>query len=162
MRRKWEIRKARNGRGLFGTKRIAPGELIATIRGRRVSAEEVWHVGGALSDNAFRYGPETYLDPGHGPGRWLNHSCEPNAAVGKKGHRLFLFASSTIRAGEEIVIDYSTILGGDDIWTMKCACGAGACRGRVRNLARIPGRLREEYITRRMVPAFIIRTLNSG
>ena len=147
------------GQGLFASRRIRVGETITDIPGRRVSADVVWDIGGALSDNAFRYGPETFLDPLDGPGRWVNHSCAPNAAVEKRGHRLFLVAASGIRAGEEIVIDYSTILGGDDIWTMRCACGSGDCRGVVRNLAKIPATVRSGYIDRGMVPGFILRTL---
>src|SRR5688500_9035915 len=111
MRKSYVVKAGRIGRGLFASRRFRAGETSTDIPGRRVSAEEVWNVGGALSDNSFRYGPETFLDPLDGAGRWVNHSCAPNAAVEKRAHRLFLVAASAIRAGEEIVIDYSTILG---------------------------------------------------
>ena len=64
----------------------------------------------------------------HEAGAYLNHSCEPNAGIRKTNQQLFLFAAKPIAAEKEIVIDYSTILGDDDIWTMRCNCGRSACR----------------------------------
>ena len=153
------VGKSRIGSGLFAARDLRQGQTIAKITGRRVSADEVWDRGGTFADNCFRFGPETFLDPLDGPGRYLNHSCVPNAAVVKRNHRLFLVAAAPIRREREIVIDYSTILGADDIWTMRCRCGTPACRGRVRNIAAIPAPLRHDYMPRGLVPGFILETL---
>lgn len=153
------VRSSRIGKGLFAAQAYARGRTITKITGRRVSADEVWDAGGKFADNCFRFGPETFLDPLDGPGRFLNHSCSPNAAVTKRNHQLFLVAAGPIAKGREILIDYSTILGADDIWTMACKCGSRACRGRIRNFASLSTELREEYLARRMVPGFILDTL---
>lgn len=153
------VRKSRIGNGLFAARDLRKGQTIAKITGRRVSADEVWDRGGTFADNCFRFGPETFLDPMDGPGRYLNHSCAPNAAVVKRNQQLVLVAAAPIRGGREIVIDYSTILGADDIWTMRCRCGTPVCRGRIRNIATIPALLRQDYIRRGMVPGFILDTL---
>jgi hypothetical protein len=153
------VRKSRIGNGLFAARPFRRGQVIVKVTGRRVSADEVWDRGGRFADNCFRFGPETFLDPLDGPGRYLNHSCAPNAAVVKRNHQLFLVAAERIPRGREIVIDYSTILGADDIWTMRCRCGAPDCRGRIRNIATLSGRLRERYIERGLVPGFIRDTL---
>lgn len=145
--------------GLFTTKPYKRNQTITRITGRRVSADFVWDAGGTFADNCFRFGPETFLDPLDGPGRHLNHSCAPNAAVVKRNHQLFLVAAGPIGKGREILIDYSTILGGDDIWTMRCKCGSRQCRGRIRNFATLSAELREHYVARRMVPGFILDTL---
>lgn len=159
MRKNWIVRKARIGDGLFAARALRRGNVICAIPGRRVSADLVWDLGGKFADNCFRFGPETFLDPLDGPGGYLNHSCDPNAAVAKRNHRLYLIAAAPIRRREEIAIDYSTILGGDDIWTMRCKCGSASCRGMIRNLARLPEELRSAYIDRGMVPGFILDTL---
>jgi hypothetical protein len=153
------VRRVRNGQGLTAAQAFLPGRVITQITGRIVSPDTVWEIGGTFMDNCFRFGPETYLDPGDGAGRYLNHSCNPNAAVHKVGNRLLLVAVRQIRRGEEIVIDYSTTLGDDDIWTMRCRCGSAICRKTIRNLGSLPEAVRARYMERGMVPRYIVRTL---
>jgi len=129
------------------------------ITGRVVPADLLWERGGTFADNCFRFGPETYLDPGDGFGRYLNHSCVANAGVRKSRNRLFLFAASRIAAGREIVIDYSTILGDDDVWTMRCRCGRAECRGRIRRFGSLPVETKRGYLEARLVPKYILGTL---
>ena len=156
------VRRARNGSGLFATRRYRRGARIFDLRGRIYDHRVLWKRGGTFADNCYRFGPETYLDPGDGVARYVNHSCAPNAAVGKEKNRLFLFAADTIARGDEIVFDYSTILGDDDIWTMRCNCGERACRGRIKRFGALPTALRARYLDEGLVPSFIVRTLRPG
>lgn len=151
--------RARNGLGLIAARAYRPEQAIVKITGRVVGADVLWKRRGAFADNCFRFGPETYLDPEDGPGRYLNHSCEPNAGIRKTRNQLFLFAAEPIPAGREIVVDYSTILGDDDIWIMRCNCGRRACRKRVKRFGALPPAVREDYLRRGLVPAYIVRTL---
>lgn len=151
---------ARTGLGLFAAKSIEPGERIIRVEGRVVDAGVLWRrQGSTFSANCFRFGPETYLDPGNGPCRYLNHSCAPNAGIEKAENRLFLFAAKRITAGSEIAIDYSTTIGDDDIWTMRCKCGSPQCRKTIRNFGSLPVDLRRRHLKRGLVPGYIIRTL---
>ncbi len=156
------VKKARNGVGLFAEGRIEASETIIRIPGHVVRHEVVWKRGGKFADNCFRFGPETYLDPVEGLGAYVNHSCVPNAGIRKRNHQLFLFAARPIGPGREILIDYSTILGDDDIWTMRCNCGRQACRGRVRRFGTLPLVLRRKYLREGLVPGFIVDTLELG
>ena len=154
------VRPARIGLGLFATTRFLPGERILRIEGRIVDHRVLWRrQGSRFSANCFRFGPETYLDPGEGPGCYVNHSCGPNAGIQKSRNQLFLFAAERIVAGSEITIDYSTTLGDDDIWTMRCNCGHRRCRRTVRNFGSLPADVRLRYLGRGLVPGYIIRTL---
>jgi hypothetical protein len=155
------VAQARNGHGLFATRRYRRGQRILDVRGRIYNHRVLWKRGGRFADNCYRFGPETYLDPGDGIARYANHSCAPNAAVGKERNRLFLFAAATIEPGDEIVFDYSTTLGDDDIWTMRCNCGAPVCRGRIKRFGTLPAPLRARYLDEGLVPGFIVRTLRS-
>src|SRR5207237_1215753 len=123
------------------------------------AADVLWDRGGAFADNCFRFGPETYLDPGDENGRFVNHSCEPNAGIRKSNNQLFLFAAQSIGSGDEILIDYSTILGDDDIWTMRCKCGSPACRRTIRRFGSLPLNLKRRYVRQGLVPRYIIKTL---
>jgi len=153
------VRAARNGMGLFATRRYRRGERILDVPGRIYNHRVLWNRGGTFADNCYRFGPETYLDPGDGVARYVNHSCEPNAAVGKERNRLYLFAAAPIANGDEIVFDYSTILGDDDIWTMRCNCGEARCRKRIKRFGALPADVRERYLDEGLVPRFIIDTL---
>ncbi|MEO7084366.1 MAG: SET domain-containing protein [Gemmatimonadaceae bacterium] len=156
------VRSARIGKGLFAERVFRPNQTILKITGRMVHHSILWTTGGKLADNCYRFGPETYLDPGDHVSRYVNHSCEPNAAVRKLNNQLFLFAATEVSPGDEITFDYSTILGDDDIWTMRCKCGAQACRGRIKRFGSLPVQVKERYLGAGLVPKFIINTLDSS
>ena len=153
------VAPTRNGLGLVAAKPFRPNQTIIKIVGRVVDAAVLWNKGGSFADNCIRFGPETYLDPGDAPGRFLNHSCEPNAGIRKTSNQLFLFAAQSIGAGEEIAFDYSTTLGDDDIWTMRCNCGRKSCRRRIRRFGSLSATLQRRYIERGLVPGYIVKTL---
>ena len=154
------VSASRNGNGLFAARSFIRGENIIRIEGRVVHHGLLWkRQGSRFSANCFRFGSETYLDPGEGPGAFLNHSCEPNAGIRKVNGRLFLFAARSIRARREVVIDYSTTIGDDDIWAMRCNCGSGTCRKTIRNFGSLPEGVKRRYLAMDLVPGYIIRTL---
>ena len=147
------------GLGLFVGTSYRPGQKIITLHGRVVSYRVLWHRGGRFASNCIRFGPETYLDPGRTPGRYLNHACEPNAGIQKVRNRLVVFAAKRIPAGVEILIDYSTTIGDDDIWTMRCRCGSQVCRRTIRRFGALPPAVQRQYLRDGLVPGFIVRTL---
>jgi len=154
-----EVRPSAIGLGLFASRGIRAGETILRIRGRVLDWRVVKRRSGPSQDNCYRFGAETYLDPGDDVSRYVNHSCAPNAAVRKEGRALSLFAVKPIRAGAEIVFDYSTLTGDDDIWTLRCKCGRRGCRRLVKSFGSLPARVQRRYLRAGMVPAFIIETL---
>lgn len=154
------VRTARIGQGLFAAKTYAPNQTIIKIAGRVVDAGVLWKRRGSIfAANCYRFGPETYLDPGDDPSRYVNHSCEPNAGVRKHNNQLFLFAAKPIGPGREIFFDYSTLLGDDDIWTMRCTCGRRTCRKIIRRFGSLPPAVMDHYLRAGLVPRFIIKTL---
>ena len=64
-----------------------------------------------------------------------------------------------IAGGDEITIDYSTTIGDDDIWTMRCKCGSRQCRKKIRNLGSLPAELKRSYVRNGLVPMYIMKTL---
>ncbi len=155
------VRPVRNGRGIVAAKSFRRGAILCEITGRIVTGETVWkywETDPRLGENCFRYDDDHYIDPDGTIGAWANHSCNPNAGLVKRGRRLLLKAIAPIAAGTEVTHDYSTLLGADDVWTLRCNCGEDNCRGRVRNIARLPAATLRRYRRLGIVPQFILDT----
>jgi len=155
------VRPVRNGHGIVALKAFAPGKTICQIRGKVVTSDAVWRYFDSdprRGNNCFRYDAGHYLDPDGGIGAYANHSCHPNAGVIKAGSRLLLKAIRPIAAGDEITHDYSTLLGADDVWKMKCRCGEHVCRKIVRNVRNLPASVLAGYKALGIIPEFILVT----
>ncbi len=153
------IKPVRNGHGIVAARAFRRGTMIVEIKGRIVTADEVWRyweVDPRRAENCFRYNADHYLDPHVEIGRYANHSCNPNAGIVRKGRRLMLKAIATIAAGEEITHDYSTLLGADDIWKMRCNCGESNCRRVIRNIGKLPAATLRTYRRLGIIPDFIL------
>ena len=156
---KLAVKAVRNGRGIVALKAIRKGATICEISGKVVSAEVVWgywDIDERLGENCFRYDADNYLDPNGKLGQYANHSCDPNSGIVKKGRRLLLKAITAIAPGDEVTHDYSTLLGVDDVWKLRCNCGAENCRRTVRNIASLPDTTLKKYRRLGIVPDFIM------
>jgi hypothetical protein len=157
----YAVEQVRNGRGLVATQRFPRHAVILELRGRIVSAATVWSMWDRdprRAANCIRFGPESYLDPGERPGAFANHSCEPATALIREGRCLLVVALRAIKPGDELTHDYSTFLGADDVWTMRCNCGEAACRRRIARFDRLPAPTLERYRRLGMIPNFIEAT----
>jgi SET domain-containing protein len=137
------------GRGLFAGEPIAAGSEILRFTGPVLTLKEV-RLRGAAAANSLQVGIDRYLDLDE-PGRFVNHSCAPNAAVVGDTS---LVAIRDIDEADEIRFDYSTTVG--DGWTMPCRCGAPGCRGLVVAFQLLPDRLRHRYALLGQVQHFIL------
>lgn len=150
------VRDARNGRGVFARRAIAAGETILTVRGALITCYEDDDLDETTRSNTYRYDDEQYLSPAGTVGELVNHSCQPNAKIEKRGSKLMIVARSPIQKGAEVCFDYSTILARDDSWTMQCNCGESVCRKKIRGFHLLPKPIREQYLSEHMVPAHIL------
>ena len=155
------VAQVRNGRGLVALQRFTRDAVIVELRGRIVSAATVWSMWDRdprRAANCIRFGPESYLDSGAQLGAFANHSCCPTTALFREGRRLLVVALRMIRPGDELTHDYSTFLGADDVWTMRCNCGERGCRGRIGRFDRLPPRTLASYRSLGLIPDFIEAT----
>jgi hypothetical protein len=154
-----KVMPVRNGHGIVATKPFRRGAVILEIKGKVVTAEEVWRywdTDARLAENCIRYDEDHYLDPNGELGQYSNHSCNPNAGLVKRGRRLILKAIRPILPGDEVTHDYSTFLAADDIWTMRCNCGEANCRRVVRNVRKLPPATIRTYRRLGIIPDFIM------
>jgi SET domain-containing protein len=149
-----EIANCSTGRGLFAAERIRAGREILEFTGPLLTLIEV-RAKGADAANALQIGIDRYLYLDE-PGRFVNHSCAPNAGVRNDTR---LVALRDIPAGEEIRFDYSTTV--SDGWTMNCLCGTPECRGLVVAFQLLPVPLRLQYAVQGLVQRFILEQVEA-
>jgi hypothetical protein len=99
---------------------------------------------------------DLYLYPTTLEGRFVNHSCNPNAGLRDNRH---MIALRPIEAGEEIRFDYSTCMS-ERLWTMHCRCGESNCRTVIRDFHDLPDETRRRYIALGIVQRFIIEEIS--
>ena len=138
------------GRGVFAAQHFQPGQPILTIGGPVLAAPEMLALG---PDRAYalQIGPGEFLELTP-PGRYLNHSCDPNAGI-LDGR--MLIALRPIVPGEEIRFDYSTTMR-EDHWTMECRCGEYLCRRVVLDFHHLPPITQNRYLQLGIVQRFIV------
>jgi hypothetical protein len=159
-----EVRDVRNGRGLVALRRFERGQRVCVLRGRLVHFDRLWSWWDRdprRAANCIRFDADRYLDPHGELGAFANHSCRPNTMLVRAGRVLDVRAMRVIRPGDEVTHDYSTCLGADDTWSMRCNCGEPACRGRVRRFDRLPADVLQRYVRLGAIPAAILATANN-
>ena len=126
--RSFRVGRSITGLGLFAVRPIAKKEYIVTYSGKWITTEEArrrerlgnprylfevnsrWTIDGATRRNL---------------GRYVNHSCDPNAEPVLRKGKMVLVAVQPIAPGDEITFDY----GEDyfDYYFKKAGCRCIAC-----------------------------------
>jgi hypothetical protein len=144
------VRSSAIGRGVFAARHFQPGQPILTLLGPVLDLAEMISLG---PDRVFalQVGAREFVDlmP---PGRYLNHSCDPNA--GLLNDRAVI-ALRAIVPGEEVRFDYSTAMR-EDHWTMECRCGEPLCRKVVLDFHHLPPITQNRYLQLGIVQRFIV------
>lgn len=123
-----------NGKGIFADEAVTRGEKIQYINGTKVRMVPKSKHDSDVIGNWIGMSESTWINTEGTPFRYINHSCNPNAAiVGKKT----LIAIKSIAAAEEISIDYS-MTDADPHWSIPCSCGERNCRKVIRSIYSIP------------------------
>lgn len=145
------IRESKFGKGLFATKDIEEGTVLCKATGEELKFEETILLRERES-HTLQIDFDKYIlcNP---PFLYSNHSCNPNCAVNSD---LELFALKKIKAGEELLWDYSTSML-ERHWTMECSCGEKNCRKLITDFDLLPKQLQEKYLQMNIALPFIAR-----
>jgi SET domain-containing protein len=126
----YRIGRSVTGLGMFATKPIKRRTYIATYRGPLLTTEEAALREKRGSRYMFEINRRWTIDgtPRWNIGRYLNHSCAPNAQPVLRKGRIVFIALRSIAPGEEITYHY-----GDeylDYFNMVGDCLCAACRAK--------------------------------
>ena len=115
--------------GLFATKSIPKGTVVAAWGGRILTAKEIKKLESKFTTNyALEIYPGFYIAETSAQdldaADFINHSCEPNCKI---VNRLIMIAKRKIKAGEELTADFDE--GSQKIGKKtKCHCQSLHCR----------------------------------
>ena len=122
------------GKGIFAGEGIQKGEKIQQISGRIIKRRLKSEKESRRFANWIGLGVDMWLNPNATNFRYLNHSCDPNAAIVDK-HTLV--ALKEIGQGDEITFDYS-LTDMDPHWRMTCSCTSPQCRKVITSIYSLP------------------------
>lgn len=125
------------GKGVYALSKIRKGETVIVFRGKVVTTQEMLRYLGKDGHHTLQVSPDLWEVPvdtaNPESGDFINHSCDPTARMVDGAQ---IRAHQDIEPGEELTIDYCTILHDDcpfpDALEFDCLCGSKTCRGQVR------------------------------
>lgn len=129
--RSYRVGRSPTGLGLFAVRPIAKKDFIVAYSGKWIATQEARRrERGGRAKYMFEVNGQWTIDgsPRRNPGRYVNHSCRPNAEPVLRQRRIVLIALRPIAAGEEITFDY-----GDEYFDLffkdgGCRCVACAAK----------------------------------
>lgn len=143
------------GMGVMAGENIKKGELIRYIKGEMKFKVNKSKDDALSNPDWIGIAKDQWIDP-EKPYKFLNHSCDPSAGV--KG-KVSLIALRNIKEGEEVNIDYS-IIEGDALWELHCACGSKDCRKTIRSIQYLPKKTYQRYLP--FIPKYFQRLYNKS
>lgn len=145
------------GSGVYAAHRLLPGFEVLQFKGDVLDLSAIGYPMPPEEDHYIQIGERTFLGPSGEMDDLVNHSCDPNCGVIIAQGRVALMAVRPISEGEEITYDYSTTSTLDPrIWSLQCACKSRVCRGVVSGFHTVPKETQNDYILRKMVPAYVL------
>ena len=116
------VKRTNIGLGLFALQDILPGQRIIEYTGPLISNDEV--AGRKFGKYFFRINTKWVIDgsPRANTARYINHSCRPNSEAFISAHRVWIWSKKSIKAREEISLDYGEEYFDDHIKPRGCKC----------------------------------------
>lgn len=131
-----------HGRGVFADEDIKKGDRIQYINGARMKKVTKSANDSKSIDHWIGVGRFSWINTEGTPFRYINHSCEPNAAIaGTKT----VVALEDIPKDTEITIDYS-MTDADPHWSIDCHCGTSTCRKEIRAIYTVPNEVFKRHM----------------
>jgi uncharacterized protein len=139
----YEVRKSGiQGRGLFATRRIRPGQKIIEYTGEHIPNDEAdrrYDEDKMKRHHTFLFtlDDDTCIDGNvrSNTARLINHSCDPNCEAIIEDDKIWIYALKNIQPGVELAYDYQYERTGDNIAELEkfyvCHCGSEKCRGSI-------------------------------
>ena len=154
-KRAFRIGRSRTGLGLFATAPIKKRAFIVEYKGRKLTTEQANKLEARGNRYLYEINSRWTIDgtSRKNLGRYVNHSCRPNAETHRIGHKVVIRATKNIKTGAEITYNYGRDYLINVITRRGCKCDK--CRKKraaARAKARVKGGPRETSVPRAVRP----------
>jgi hypothetical protein len=107
-KRAFRIGRSRTGLGLFATAPIKKRAFIVEYKGRKLTTEQANKLEARGNRYLYEINSRWTIDgtSRKNLGRYVNHSCRPNAETHRIGHKVVIRAIKSIKTGAEITYNY--------------------------------------------------------
>jgi uncharacterized protein len=125
------VGRSATGLGLFAARPIAKKDTIVTYRGKRIATAEAQRRERRFGAKyMFEVNRQWTIDGSsrRNLGRYLNHSCDPNAEAVLRAGKIVFVALRPIAPGEEITLDYGEEY--FELYIRPLGCRCAACAGK--------------------------------
>ena len=104
----FRIGRSRTGLGLFTTSPIKKRAFIVEYKGRKLTTEQANKLEARGNRYLYEINSRWTIDgtSRKNLGRYVNHSCRPNAETHRIGHKVVIRAIKNIKTGAEITYNY--------------------------------------------------------
>ena len=104
----FRIGRSRTGLGLFATAPIKKRAFIVEYKGRKLTTEQANKLEARGNRYLYEINSRWTIDgtSRKNLGRYVNHSCRPNAETHRIGHKVVIRAIKNIKTGAEITYNY--------------------------------------------------------
>jgi SET domain-containing protein len=129
------VGRAATGLGLFAARPLAKRDYIVTYRGKRIPTAEAQRRERRFGAKyMFEVNRQWTIDgtSRRNLGRYLNHSCAPNAEAVLRAGNIVFVALRAIAAGEEITLDYGEEY--FELYIKPRGCRCAACAVKIRRI----------------------------
>lgn len=151
-----------DGKGIFAGEEIHKGDRIQYIKGERIKNVVKSKEESEAIANWIGVSRKFWMNTDGTPFRFINHSCDPNAAImGTKT----VVALRNINKDDEITIDYS-MSDADPYWEgIHCHCGTKNCRKEIRTICTVPPEVFKKhmpYVSRHFQRVYLRNYVRNG
>ena len=116
-----------SGSGVFAKTDLPQGSEIETLTRPLVRYSRIPQYGQTGYGHNIQIQKDWWLPLNHSPFYHINHSCSANVNIDIQGTWINVIAQRNIMTGEELLVNYESLIYASDDFTFKCNCNSVNC-----------------------------------
>ena len=125
-----------SGSGVFAKTNLPKGSEIETLTRPLVKSSKIPQSGQTGYGHNIQIQKDWWLPLNHSSFYHVNHSCSANVNIDIQGTWVNVVARRNIMNGEELLVNYESLIYADDDFTFKCNCNSTDCSFSIKGMKK--------------------------